>query len=285
MERLEEVDEIGAREETCHLAIDLGAGSGRVVAGLLGKDRIRLEEVHRFANSARREAGHLRWDIGSLFDEICAGLKMACDRYGSKIKSVGVDTWGVDYALIDEAGNLLGAPVAYRDERTVGVMDQVFQVVPKKEIYDATGIQFLPFNTLFQLIAEKELDQAVKLLFMPDLINYWLCGKMGNEYTIASTSQCMDIRNGSWNVDLLSRLGIPTSLFSPPTPPGTSLGCLNEDIASRTGLREVRVIAVASHDTGSAVAGIPGGGGFLGLPQLGDLVLARGRVRQADYFG
>ncbi len=252
-------------EETCYLAVDLGAESGRVVAGLYEEDRLRLEEVHRFPNVARRDSGHLRWDIEGLFEGICAGLKKAGNRYGAKIHSLGVDAWGVDYGLVDEAGTLLGAPVAYRDERTAGVMERVFQIVPKKDIYEATGIQFLPFNTLFQLMAEKEspkseLGRAAKLLFIPDLINYWLSGKFGNEFTIASTSQCMEVRSGKWDFNLMSRLGIPTRLFSDPTPPGTYLGLLKKDIASRTGLRGVRVIAVAAHDTGSAIAAIPAEG-------------------------
>ncbi len=245
-----------------YLAVDLGAESGRVVAGHFDGTRIFLEPVHRFPNGPVDVQGTLFWDVLRLWSDIKTGLGKAAERYGSRIVGIGLDTWGVDYGLLARDGSLLGNPYHYRDSRTDGMMEAAFRKVPRAEVFARTGIQFMQLNTLYQLVAMVEarsplLDAAETLLTMPDLINYWLTGRMANEFTIATTTQCYDPRSGDWAYDMLEQLGIPRRLFGRIVAPGTVLGPLQASVAAETGLGGVPVIAPATHDTGSAVAAVP----------------------------
>ncbi len=249
-------------KEDIHLAVDLGAESGRVVAGWYDAERLSLEEVHRFPNVPQEIDGHLHWDIEGLFKEICEGLSKAGKRFGENVRTVGVDTWGVDYGLLDADGNLLKQPYCYRDGRTDGVIEEVFGAIPRDQLYMETGIQIMFLNTIFQLAAERKcsdalLEKADRLLFIPDLLNYWLCGVGRIEYTIASTSQFMNMRTGRWCDSVLEGLSIPLRILSNPIAPGTKLGALKPEIGKSSDLKGVEVIAVAGHDTGSAVAAVP----------------------------
>ena len=249
-------------QPTVHLAIDLGASSGRVIAGVHHGERLDLEELHRFPNGPVDSGDGYRWDADGLFREIRAGLAAAAARFGDRVVSLGVDTWGVDYGLVDGAGRLVEPPFSYRDGRTEGMMEEAFRRMPRREIYERTGIQFMPFNTVFQVLSEvasrrPQLERAERLLFMPDLFNYRLCGRMANEYSIASTSQLLDARTGQWDPAILSALGLPPRLFGEIVRPGTLLGRLQPELAAESGLGPVEVIAVGSHDTASAVAAVP----------------------------
>lgn len=241
-----------------HLAIDLGAGSGRVIAARHDGAKLAMEVVSRFDNTPVEFAGHLFWNLPQLLQDIRAGLRAAAAKYG-QIASVGVDTWGVDYGLLDRSGRLLGLPYIYRDGRNTTVnTEAVFDLVGKRALYDATGIQFMDFNTIFQLHAERAepaslLDLADRLLFMPDLVCYALCGEKANEATIASTSGLVDLQTRDFSPSLLSGIGVPTSLFRTPVAPGTVLGA----VRGLPGLESVPLVAVGSHDTASAVAAVP----------------------------
>ena len=245
-----------------YLAIDLGAESGRVMAGLWNGQTIRLEEAHRFPNGPVHLGGSLRWDVLRLWAEIQNGLACAAKKYGKAIVSVGADTWGVDYVLLDRRNEMLGQPFAYRDARTNGMMEKTFRQVPRSEIFARTGLQFMQFNTLFQLLAARQntpelLAATDCLLFMPDFIHWALCGSRVAEFTIASTSQCLNPLTRNWATGLLKKVGLPASIFPKIVPPGTRLGALRPGVADRTGLRKVKVVAPPSHDTASAVAGVP----------------------------
>ena len=248
--------------EHVYLAIDLGAESGRLMAGLWNGKSLRLEEIHRFPNGPVLLADTLRWDVMRLWAEIQNGLAIAAKKYGKTIVSVGADTWGVDYVLLDRRNEMLGQPFAYRDARTNGVMDKAFKKVPRAEIFAQTGLQFMQFNSLFQLLAAKQntpelLDAADCLLFMPDFIHWALCGSRAAEFTVASTSQCLNPLSRNWAAGLLKKLGLPARIFPKIVPPGTNLGALRPGVAERTALGKVNVIAPPSHDTASAVAGVP----------------------------
>jgi rhamnulokinase len=245
-----------------YLAIDLGAESGRVMAGLWNGKTIRLEEVHRFPNGPVLLADSLRWDILGLWREIQTGLTLAARKYGQSIVSVGADTWGVDYVLLNRRGELLGQPFAYRDARTNRMMERAFKKVPRAEIFAQTGLQFMQFNTLFQLLAHQQahpdlLQQADVLLHIPDFLHWALCGARVVEFTIASTSQCLNPLTRNWSTTLLKRFGLPKHIFPKIAPPGTNLGTLRPNLQERTGLGEIQVVAPPSHDTASAVAGVP----------------------------
>jgi rhamnulokinase len=245
-----------------YLAIDLGAESGRVMAGLWNGKTIRLEEVHRFPNGPVYLGDSLRWDVVRLWAEIQNGLGLAAKKYGKSIVSVGADTWGVDYVLLDRRGEMLGQPYAYRDDRTNGTMEKAFKKVPRSEIFAQTGLQFMQLNTLFQLLAHNQanprlLEAADTLLFMPDFLHWALCGSRVAEFTIASTSQCLNPLTRNWATGLLKKFGLPTGIFPKVVPPGTRLGALRPGVADRTGLRNVNVVAPPAHDTASAVAGVP----------------------------
>jgi rhamnulokinase len=243
------------------LAFDLGAESGRAIAARFDDGLLDIQEVHRFPNEPVRQSGALHWDILRLWLEMRRSLERLPTR---SLASLGVDTWGCDYALLGERGTLLQNPYHYRDSRTDGVMDLVFARVPADEIYATTGIQFLPFNTLFQLYAAAQatprlLDAATTILTIPDLLNYWMTGELRAEFTNATTTQFVEAKSRSWAMDLLSALALPTRLLPPLVEPGTELGRLNAEVSAD--LAGTRVVAPACHDTGSAVASVNVGGG------------------------
>jgi rhamnulokinase len=245
------------------VAVDLGAGSGRTLVGRVGEDGVHLEEVHRFQYAPRPHDGHLRWDFGRLIAGLEEGLRKARSaavEHGARLESVGVDAWGVDYGLVDSEGRRLEEPIAYRDERTNGVMEQVFSRVPREEIFARTGIQVLQFNTLFQLYAHARAGMpqgAFRLLLIPDLCHAHLCGSVVSEATNASTTQLVDARTGGWDDALFSRLDLPRGLMPEIVPAGATLGRLRPERQAALGLGPLPVIAPATHDTGSAVAGTP----------------------------
>lgn len=248
--------------ERCYLGIDLGAESGRVVAGLFDGQRLRLEEIHRFSNGAVHVAETLRWDVLKLWAEIQAGLAKAAQSFGNDAISVGVDTWGVDYVLLGKGNEMLGQPYHYRDPRTNGVMEQAFSRVPRKDIFAATGLQFMGINTLYQLIAMQQTNpklmaMAERFLMMPDVFHWLLCGSQVVEFTNATTSQCLDATTRTWASDMLRKFEIPTAMFPEVVAPGTKLGKLRADVAERCRLPRLDVVTPATHDTGSAVAAIP----------------------------
>jgi len=245
-----------------YLAIDLGAESGRVMAGRWNGKTLQLEEIHRFPNGPVMLADSLRWDVLRLWHEIQHGLALAAQQYGARVVSVGADTWGVDYVLLNKRGELLGQPFAYRDARTNGVMEKAFRRVPREAIFAQTGLQFMQFNTLFQLLAHQRahpdlLAAADTLLFMPDFLHWALCGARVAEFTIASTSQCLHPLRRQWAGGLLKQFQLPRRLFPKIVPPGTPLGALRATVAERTGLAGVNVVAPPAHDTAAAVAGVP----------------------------
>ena len=253
----------GPSDGSCHLAIDLGAGSGRAVLGRIGAGGLVLDEVHRFHYPPAPSAGRLRWPFGAILDGLkeglAAGQRAAAERRAA-IETVGVDSWGVDYGLLDAGGRLLEDPVCYRDHRTDGAMERVLRKVPREEIFHRTGIQFLQFNTLFQLyvhVREGLPAGARRLLMIPDLCHHALCGSTSGEHTNASTTQLVDVRTGKWADDLFSRLALPRELMPEVVPPGTDLGELRPALQKELGLQPLRVLAPATHDTGSAVAGTP----------------------------
>lgn len=242
------------------LAFDFGASSGRAIIGSFDGEKITLKEVHRFTNDPVDLGGTLYWDVLRLFYEIKQGIVKA--KIAGGFDSIGIDTWGVDFGLIDKNGRLLENPVHYRDKRTSGLVEESFKSVPRQKMYDITGIQFMELNTLFQLISLKKqrpemLERADKMLFMPDLFAYFLTGKMCSEYSIASTSQLIDINTRTWSKELLDAFGIKESLFAPLTEPGTQLGNLSKEICEECGVESVPVISVCGHDTQSAITAVP----------------------------
>jgi rhamnulokinase len=256
-------------EPRAFAAVDLGASSGRVMVGRAGDGGLDLTEVHRFTNQPVRTAGTLHWNILGLYREILDGLGAA----GPDLSSIGIDSWAVDYGLLDAQGALLGNPVHYRDSRTDGVMEEVRHEVGARRLYDVSGLQFLPFNTIYQLVAAgqaEQLDQAETLLLIPDLITYWLTGEVGAEITNASTTGLLDVRTRDWAHQIAALLGIPQRLFPPLRRPGDPAGTLRPDVAAETGLpATLPVTTVASHDTASAVAAIPAAGERFGYISCG----------------
>jgi rhamnulokinase len=247
------------------LALDLGAESGRAMLGQFDGGRLQLAKVHRFANLPVRLPTGLHWDLLHLWSEVKQGIALAVRDHASRLASIGIDTWAVDFGLLDRQGSLLANPYHYRDSRTDGMLDEAFRHVPRAEIFEQTGIQFLPLNTLYQLLAMATgrspiLDIAETFLTIPDLLNYWLTGQALCEFTNATTTQCYNPRQGAWAVEMLQKLDIPTHLFPPITPPGTDLGPLLTTVADEVGLEPgtgPAVIAPACHDTGSAVVAVP----------------------------
>ncbi len=243
-------------------AVDLGATSGRTIIGTLVNDRIELEELTRFDNNLIETGGHFYWDIYALYFEVIKGLKLVAQR-NIAITSIGIDTWGVDFVCVGKDGALLRNPLAYRDPHTFGMMEDYFEkAVDKKTVYDITGIQFMNFNSLFQLYAMRKnndtaLEHAEKILFVPDALSYMLTGKMVCEYTIASTSQILDPKTKQLDAKLLQSVGLSAGNFGPMVNPATEIGTITEEVQRMTGLGAVPVIAVAGHDTGSAVAAVP----------------------------
>jgi rhamnulokinase len=245
------------------LAFDLGAESGRGVLGRFDGRHLELEVVHRFANGPVPTLDTLHWDVLHLYSEMLNGLRQAMAQGG--LDSLGVDTWGVDFALLGRGGTLLGNPRHYRDPHTEGIMEATFARVPRREIFQQTGLQFMRFNSLFQLLALKRdrsplLEVAEHLLFIPDLFHYFFTGIKVNEFTDASTSQLLNPVSGTWAYELIESLGLPARILGAIVPPGTVLGPLRTAIAQETGAIPVPVIAPASHDTGSAVAAVPARG-------------------------
>lgn len=246
-----------------YLAVDLGAESGRGVLGRFDGERVDLQEVHRFPNVPVRLPSGLHWDALRLFSETTTALAKAARSAGAALESVGVDAWGVDFGLLDRDGALLGNPYHYRDRRTEGMDRRATERVPRPEIYRATGIQEMQINTLYQLLAMEgspQLAAAETLLTIPDLIGYWLSREAAGEATIASTTQLYDPSGGDWARGLIANLGLPGHIFPHLIPPGTLLGRLLPHVAEETGLGTLPVVAVASHDTASAVAAVPAEG-------------------------
>ncbi|WP_067431735.1 rhamnulokinase, partial [Nocardioides jensenii] len=240
-------------------AIDLGATSGRVMSGVIGRDRVELHEVHRFRNGAVRAHGSLFWDVLGIHRETLVGIREVA-RTGP-LDGIGIDSWAIDYGLLDRDGLLLGSVFSHRDGRTDGIAEKVVDQIGARELYAATGLQQLPFNTLYQLVAARDsaaLEAAQTLLLLPDLLGYWLTGVVGAERTNASTTQLYDVRTGTWATDLCRRLGLPAGILPPLRDPGSRVGPLLPEVVREVGAgSDVPVIAVGSHDTASAVVGVP----------------------------
>lgn len=248
-----------------YLAVDLGASSGRVLAGSFDGERLQLEQIHRFDNGPIQAAGHLHWDILQLWSHILSGLRIAGTRLGgSQITSVGVDTWGVDFALLGRGDELLGNPYHYRDARTAGMFQRAFQIADREEIFSQTGVQFMELNTLYQLLSMQLsgsplLDAAESFLMMPDVFHWLLTGEQVNEFTNATTTQLFNPSKRAWSTGLLERMGLPTHIFHEAVAPGSQLGSLRREIANETGLTRARVTLPGTHDTASAVMAVPAG--------------------------
>lgn len=233
-------------------AVDLGASGGRVITARVGDDVLALEETHRFANRPVRLAGTLYWDALRLYAEVVEGLRRTGD-----VTSIGVDTWGIDYGLLDSGGALIANPVSYRDPRTGPAYERLLTTIGPAALYDATGTQLIPMNTIFQLAAAPPPPTAAALLMLPDLLAYGLTGEIGGEVTNASTTGLYDVRAGAWSDPLITRLGLPRGIFPNLRRPGDTIGPLREDVAAETGLAGTPVVAVGSHDTASAVYAVP----------------------------
>ena len=247
------------------LAIDLGASSGRGIVGTFDGKKLALEENHRFPNEPVTVAGTFTWDMLRIYHEIKNSIRKCALSEDKDIKSIGIDTWGVDYGLIDKNGKLMANPVHYRDTRTEGIIDSADTIVPNDELFKVTGIQFMNFNTVFQLLASlKEnpmyVQNADKLLFTPDLLNYFLTGEMRTEYTIASTGAVLDAAKRDFAYDLLAKYGIPSNIFAPLVQPGTKVGKLLPQVLEEVGDINAAVVRVAAHDTASAVVSVPADG-------------------------
>ncbi len=247
------------------LAFDLGAESGRAMLGQFDGERLQLSEVHRFSNGPVRLPDGLHWDALRLWTEVKHGLALAVQEHGANLASVGLDTWGVDFGLLDRDGALISNPYHYRDSRTDGMLDEAFRRVPREQVFEHTGIQFMQINSLYQLLSmvinhSPVLDIAESFLTMADLFNYWLTGRKLCEFSNATTTQCYDPRQGDWARPLLERLGVPTHIFPEIVPPGTILGEMLPSVADEVGMKGLQVIAPACHDTGCAVAAVPAAG-------------------------
>ena len=244
------------------IAVDLGAGSGRVIAATTDFARLELTEVHRFDNPGTDLPGGSYWNVIGLYREILLGLQRAVERYGDSIVSIGIDTWGCDHGLLDAEGGLLGMPHQYRDPRFEGMAEAMHALMPEAEIYARTGMKTNFYNSSLHLLAEARkknpaLLEASRLLFMPDLLAYWLCGRQAVERTVASTSQLLDPRTGDWAWEVIDALGLPRKIFGEIVAPGTILGPVREVVATQIGKSGIPVVATACHDTAAAVAGIP----------------------------
>jgi rhamnulokinase len=240
-----------------YLAVDLGAESGRAIVGSLNDDQLTLAETYRFANGPVQLNDGLHWDVLRLWSDIKDGIGRS-----KEIESIGLDTWAIDFALLDKNNSLLSNPFHYRDARTDGMMDEAFKRLPRAEIFSNTGIQFMQINTLYQLLAmsvQKSplFDMAKTFVTIPDLFNYWLSGELTNEFTNATTTQCFDPRKRDWSTKILDAFNIPSHLFKPVTDSGTQIGTLLPSLAEETGAGAVPVILPACHDTGSAVVAVP----------------------------
>ena len=247
------------------LAIDLGASSGRGIVGSFDGKKITLEENHRFPNEPVTVAGTFSWDTLRIFHEIKNSIRKCALSEDKNIRSIGIDTWGVDYGLIDKTGRLMSNPVHYRDTRTEGIIEYADKFVPRSELYNVTGLQFQNFNTVYQILASMRdepmyINNAQKLLFTPDLLNYFLTGEMRCEYTIASTGAIFDAKKRDFAYDLLAKFGIPTGIFAPIAQPGSVVGGLLPQVLEEVGNIDAKVVNVAAHDTASAVVAVPAAG-------------------------
>ena len=243
-----------------YLAVDIGASSGRHILAHLEDGRMQLEEIHRFPNGMVRRQGHLAWDLIRLFEEIKRGM-IKCKEMGKIPESVGIDSWGVDYALIDREGRRLGEAYGYRDQRTDGADELVYKKISEDQLYARTGIQKQIFNTIYQLAADQTmrpqiLEQADAMLMIPDYFHFLLSGVKAQEYTNATTGQLVDPKNRNWDWDLIDRLGYPRRIFQPVTKPGTCIGELLPEIQEEIGFN-CKIVLPASHDTASAVMAVP----------------------------
>ena len=248
--------------EQVYIGVDLGAESGRVMAGHWNGRAIRLEEIHRFPNGPVELAGTLRWDVPRLWAEVERGLGLAARRFGDNIRSIGVDTWALDYLLISKSGEMLGLPFNYRDARTRGMVEAACRKVPREEIFSESGIQFMEINSLIQLLAHQAASPEVfaaadRFLMIPDFFNWALCGAQVVEFTNATSTQLVHPTRRAWSSRLLEQFSLPARIFPDLVEPGTKLGALRSSVAARTGLGLVEVVAPATHDTGSAVVGVP----------------------------
>ena len=248
-------------DEKRYIAVDLGAESGRVMLGILSADKIRLEEVHRFINGPVEQNGALRWDFPRLMSEVKTGIGKAAKKSGD-IAGIGVDSWGVDFGLLDENGKLIENPYHYRDSRTNGMIEKACELMPKREIYEHTGIQFARHNSIYQLLSMRlanspALAKAKRLIFIADLVSYFLAGKPYAEYTLAGTSQLMDMRTGKWSRTIFEKMNLPIEIMPEVINPGTIVGTLTKNVTKEIGCPRIPVIAVGSHDTASAVAAVP----------------------------
>ncbi len=251
-----------SQRKRTYLAVDLGASSGRVLGAHFFGKRVSLDEIHRFPNGPVATAGHLYWDVLRLWSEIQDGFRLADQNHGGEIAGIGIDTWGVDFALLGRDNQLLGNPFHYRDPQVKGMIEKATQTVTQEEIFAETGLQFLEINTLFQLLALRHrqapiLEMASSLLMMPDFFNWLLTGERASELTDASTTQFFNPRTKDWSRSLLNRLKLPTEILQPIVPPGTILGKLLPSVCQATGLQAVPVIAPGTHDTASAVLAVP----------------------------
>jgi sugar (pentulose or hexulose) kinase len=249
-------------EVKTYIAVDLGAESGRVMIGSISADKLALEEVHRFGNGPIEENGTLRWDFEGLLEEIKTGIVKAVKQARGEISGIGVDSWGVDFGLLDADGKLIEKPYHYRDSRTNAMMDKAFELMGKREIYESTGIQFMQLNSLYQVLAmrlanSEVLSKTKQLIFIGDLFSYFLCGQAFGEYSLASTSQMMDMKTGQWSKAIFDELSLPIDIMPDIVETGTVVGQLTETIAQELGCSRIPVIATASHDTASAVAAVP----------------------------
>lgn len=248
------------------IGFDLGAESGRCIVAILKNDKIILNEVHRFTTHNVKYENGFHWDILAIYEDIVEGLRKAYKTFGPDYEGIGIDTWGVDYVLIDKGNRIMGYPYHYRDDRTDNMMEEAFRIVSKEDIYKNVGIQFAQFNTLFQLLADKkqifnQLDHADKMLLMPDFLNFMLCGVKKAEYSIASTTSLADPKTRDWHWQLIDSFGLPRNIFPQMVEPGTKIGTLLKSISEKTGLSEnIPVFTSAGHDTASAVVSVPADG-------------------------
>ena len=245
-----------------YLAVDLGAESGRVMLGTVSAEKLDLQEIFRFPNQPIEEDGRLKWNFGELFSQIKTGIAKAIKQSDGEISGIGVDSWGVDFGLLDENDQLIENPYHYRDSRTDGIMEKAFALMSKRDIYENSGLQFMQINTVFQLLSmqlanSEVLAEARKLIFIADLVSYYLCGRAYAEYTLASTSQLMDMKTGQWSQQIFDKLGLPVAIMPEVVKPGTVVGQLKSRICEELGCDPIKVIAVGSHDTADAVAAVP----------------------------
>ena len=245
-----------------YIAVDLGAESGRVMIGSVWARKLILEEIHRFANGPIEEDGSLKWDFENLMTEIKTGIRKAAKAAGTQVWGIGVDSWGVDFALLDGDGKLVENPYHYRDSQTNGMQEKAFELMPKRDIYENSGLQFMQLNSLYQLLAMRmansiALAKARDLVFIGDLVSYYLCGKIFAEYTLASTSQFMDMRTGRWSKAIMDGLSLPMDILPKVVPPGTVVGQLGAKTGVGLGCGPIPIIAIGAHDTASAVAAVP----------------------------